>query len=76
MVLGFFAVLAIDRERKTLIDAYTYTSFLSGFIKIGQMLVIQRAVSAVELGEIEYLSDLLDGIRDQFLIQGYGSPFN
>jgi hypothetical protein len=34
VVVGFLAVLAIDTTKKVFRDAYSYTPFLSGFVKI------------------------------------------
>ncbi|OZJ04124.1 hypothetical protein BZG36_02823 [Bifiguratus adelaidae] len=55
-------------------DAYTYTPTLSGFVKIGQMLVIQRAVVAVDEGEVDQPSDILNEMRERFMIHGSASP--
>ena len=44
VVVGFLAVLGIDADKQTLKEAYYYTPSLSGFIKIAQMLVIQKAL--------------------------------
>lgn len=43
-IIAFFAVLAIDAGKGILKEAYHFTPNLSGFIKIAQMLVIQKAV--------------------------------
>jgi len=40
VVIRFLAVLEVDLEKKTLKDPYSYTPYLSGFVKIAQMLVI------------------------------------
>jgi hypothetical protein len=39
-VVGFLAVLAVDPEKKIFRDASSFTSYLSAFVKISQMLVI------------------------------------
>lgn len=69
-LIGFLAVLGINSKKQILMDACAYTPFLSGLIKIGQMLVIQRAVLAAEKGDIEHSADLLNEMREQFLIHG------
>lgn len=75
-VVGFFAVLAIDVDKDNLRDACAYTPLLSGFIKIAQMLVIQRAIDAADAGEVEHPADLIGEMRDRFMIHGTRSPFN
>lgn len=75
-IVGFLAVLGIDVKRKILQDACTYTPSLSGLIKIGQVLVIQRSVLAAEEGEVDRPADLLDEMRERFMIHGSRSPFN
>jgi len=76
VVVGFFAALAINERKGTLEEAITYTPHLSGFIKISQLLVIQKAIVDVEEGMVRYASDSLDAMRDRFLLHGSRSPFN
>lgn len=47
-IVGFLAVLGIDEANSTFYDAPTYTPKLSGFIKISQLLVLEKAIIAVE----------------------------
>ena len=75
-VVGFLAVLGIDVQKQVLQDACAYTPNLSGLIKIGQILVIQRSVVAAAEGEIEHPADILDEMRERFMIHGSRSPFN
>jgi hypothetical protein len=76
-VVVFLAVLGIDEKNPgALHDAVTYSPVLSKFVKIAQMLVIQRAVLAVEDGNVEYPADMLDDLRQRFLVQGSRSPFD
>lgn len=75
-VIGYLAVAGINREKQTFRDACQYGSTLSGFIKIAQLLVIQRAVESVEAGQSCYVSDLLDEMRDRFMVHGTRSPFS
>lgn len=75
VVVGFLAALGIDRDKDTFREACGYGPILSGFIKISQMLVIQKAVWAAEAGEAEYPSELLDEMHERFLAQGTRSPF-
>jgi hypothetical protein len=76
VVVGFLAVLGIDRNKDNFREAYSYGPTLSGFIKIGQMLVIQKAVEAAGNGDVDYPSDLLDEMRDRFMTHGTRSPFS
>lgn len=76
VVVSFLAVLAIDEKKQTFMDAYSYTPFLSGLIKIAQLLVIQRAVAATECGEAEFPADMIDEMRERFLLYGSRSPMN
>lgn len=75
-VVGFLAVLAVDPEKKIFRDAVSFTSYLSAFVKISQMLEIQVSVMMSEDGEIEHPADALDEIRESFLMHGTRSPFN
>jgi hypothetical protein len=52
VVLGFLAVLGIDTGNFYFFEAPNYTSKLSGFIKISQMLALGAAVHAVESGKV------------------------
>jgi hypothetical protein len=59
VIVGFLAVLGINSQ-----GAYhnppTYTSSLSAFVKVAQLLVVQRSVLAVEKDEVDYPADILD----------------
>jgi hypothetical protein len=74
VVVGFFAILGIDEKKSIFRDAYAYTPILSGFIKISQLLVIQRAVLAVEEGIVDEPSSILNEMRERFLIHGCATP--
>ena len=76
VVVGFFAVSAIDPQRGILKEAYQYTSVLSGFVKIAQIIILQTAVEAADRGEIDHPADLLGEMRERFMIHGTRSPFN
>lgn len=75
-VVGFLAVLGVDNEKSVFMEAVAFTPALSRFIKISQMLVAQRAVVAVDEGEVDDPCELLDDMRDRFLIHGSRSPFS
>ena len=74
-LVGFMAVLGLNPKTQGFLDAYGYTSHLSGMIRIGQMLVIQRAVTAEDDGEVEFAADLLDEMWKRFVLMGSDSPF-
>ena len=40
------------------------------------MLVVQRSVVAAEEGEVEYPSDMLDEIRERFMVRGSRTAFD
>jgi hypothetical protein len=68
-VIVFLAVLGIkERDAGTFHDAAGYSPLLSIFIKIAQMLVIRRAIVAAEDGHVEYPADMLDDLRQRFLV--------
>jgi hypothetical protein len=75
-VVGFLAVLGIDLGKGNLKEAQNYTPSLSGFIKIAQMLVIEKAIRAADAGDAAQPADLLDDMRERFMIHGTRSPFN
>ena len=76
-VVVFLAVLSIDEQNaRAFCNAAAYSLVLSKFIKILQMLVIQRAVAAAEDRGVEYPADMLDDLRKRFLVQGSCSPFD
>lgn len=74
--IGFLAAITVDPVKGILKEAYHFTPTLSGFIKIAQILVIQKAV----VGARDVLSiqpaDLLDEMRLRFLINGVRSLFS
>lgn len=74
--IGFLAALGVDPEKNILRDASSFTSYLSTFVKISQMLVIQMSVLMAEEGQVEHPSDVLDEMRERFMIHGSRSPFN
>lgn len=75
IIVGFLAVPGI-RKDGCFSEATAYTSYLSAFIKMAQLLVIQRSVLAVELDEVDYVADILDVMQDRFMVYGTRSPMN
>jgi hypothetical protein len=77
VALSFLAVLGIDeRPGGVFRGPLSYSPELSKFVKMAQMLVIQRAVMAAEEGEVEHPSDFLDEMRDRFMVRGSRSAFD
>ncbi|KAI9034791.1 uncharacterized protein KD926_005471 [Aspergillus affinis] len=74
-VVGFLAVLGLDPQQQTFRDPYGYTSYLSGLVKIAQMLVAEQAVHLAESGTVAYPTDALDDMRARFLLFGVQAPF-
>ncbi|KAF7139734.1 hypothetical protein CNMCM5793_007669 [Aspergillus hiratsukae] len=74
VVVGFLAILGVDERMENFRGAHVFTPILSGFIKIGQLLVIQRAVLAVEEGTVDEPSSILNEMRQRFLIHGCATP--
>jgi hypothetical protein len=66
----------VNYKKEILIKAYSYTPFLSTFMKVGQILMIQSAVLAVEDGTCDDPSNRLNEIRERFLIYNNRSSFN
>jgi hypothetical protein len=76
VVVGFFAVMGINEERKGFREPENFTHYLSAFIKIAQLLVMQRAVVAADLGEAEFPGELLDEMQDRFMVSSSRSPMH
>jgi hypothetical protein len=75
IIVGFFAVLGIGKDGCFVVPT-NYTSHLSAFVKIAQLLVIQCAVLAVELGGVDHAADILDVMQDRFMVYRTRSPMN
>lgn len=76
VAVGFFTVSAINVRKGIFKEAYKHTSVLSGFVKIAQLLVLQKAVVAADRGGIDYPADVPNGMRERLLVHGTRSPFN
>jgi hypothetical protein len=75
IIVGFLAVLGIN-PKGSYHEATTYTPSLSAFVKLSQLLVIQRAVLAIDEDEVDHVSEILDVIQDRFMVYGTRSPMN
>lgn len=67
VIVGFLAVEGIDVKKRIFKPPNNFISLLSGLIKIGQMLIMQKAVVAVKNGEIMYMSNMLDNMHRRLL---------
>jgi hypothetical protein len=77
VVLSFLTILGINgKPRGIFRSPISYSPDLSKFIKIAQMLIVQRAVSTTDAGEVEHPSDLLDEMRERFMMRGSRTAFN
>jgi hypothetical protein len=77
VVLCFLAVLGVDKSPGGVFcGPLSYSPDLSKFIKMAQMLVVQRSVVAAEEGEVEHPSDMLDEIRERFIVRGSRTAFD
>jgi hypothetical protein len=77
VVLSFLAVLGINEEPGGVFRGpLTYSPDLSKFIKMAQMLVVQRSVVAAEEDEVEHPSDMLDEMRERFMVRGSRTAFD
>jgi hypothetical protein len=77
VVLSFLAVLGIDENPGGVLRGLlSYSPDLSKFIKMAQMLVVQRSVLAAEEGEVDHPSDMLNEMRERFIVRGSRTAFN
>ena len=63
-------------QSATFSHSLQYTPYLSAFIKIAQLFVIQRAVPAVDRGEVPHIADMLNVMQERFMVYGMHSPVN
>jgi len=69
-------VLGIDQQNQRFYEAHNYTPILSGFIKIGQMLVLQKAIRAVEQGRADEPLDVTNEMRERLMTLDCCTPFS
>jgi hypothetical protein len=74
-LVAFLAVLGVDPARQTFREPYSYTSYLSGLVKMAQMLVALQAVHLTKAGAVSHPADALDEMRERFLLYGVRAPF-
>ena len=77
VMLSFLAVLGINENPGGVFRGpLSYSPDLSKFIKMAQMLVVQRSVLAAEEGEVNHPSDMLDEMRERFMVRGSRTAFD
>lgn len=70
VIVGFFAVLGIKAPKAEgnqcarLYKAVHYTTKLSAFVKLAQLLVVQRAVVATERAEVDQPANIIEVMQD------------
>jgi hypothetical protein len=74
-IVSFLAVLGIDEANGTFYEAPNFTPKLSGFIKITQLLVLQKAVDMAAGSMAEDPLDALDKMRERFMMLDTSTPF-
>ena len=75
VIVGFLAVWGIDEANGVFHEAPNYTPKLSAFIKIAQLLVLQKAVYMAEDGITENPLDPLDEMRERFMTLNNSTSF-
>jgi hypothetical protein len=76
IVIGFLAVLGINKNRDGFDDAVLYTAKLSGIVKLAQLLVVQRAVVESKARRTHFPNELVSELQDRFMVYGSNSPMN
>jgi hypothetical protein len=75
LVVGFLAILGVVRDTSTFQTPLNYTPQLLGFIKIRQMLVLQKAVHLVEAGQARESTTPLEEMHQRFMTVNCPSPY-
>lgn len=84
IVVGFLAAMGIrpgntktaSGAAQILYDAADFTPKLSALIKMGQLLVAERALLAVELDEADVTARALENMQDRFMTKDSRSPIS
>ena len=76
VVLSFLAVLGIDEQGSCFLNATHYTSYLSAFVKIAQLLIVQCAILAADCRETEFPAEALEEMQDRFIVYESRSPIS
>lgn len=77
VIVGFLSVLSINKKNGyTFYGPVNYSPYLSRFIKIAQILVIERAIIAAEEGTVENTSDAISKMHQNLLARGSHTAFD
>ncbi|RKK92069.1 hypothetical protein BFJ68_g16007, partial [Fusarium oxysporum] len=81
IVVSFLAVMGIRQDvtssnAQKLSEAAEFTPKLSALIKIGQLLIAERALLAVELDEADFPASALEEMQDRFMTKDARSPIS
>jgi hypothetical protein len=76
IVVGFLAVLSINRERTGFDNPVTYNLKLSTLVKIAQLLITQQAITKSKAGHTKFLNKLITKMQDRFIVYSSKSPMN
>ena len=76
LVVGFLAILGIDVKTSGFRDPVSYTPDLSAFVKLAQILVLQKGIRSANTRLIDFPADLIDEMQDRFMVYGSRSPMN
>jgi hypothetical protein len=75
VLVGFLAILGIDMKRQTFHEPSNYTTYLAALVKMAQLLVVKRAVRAVENHQASRAADALHPMRERFMTFKEPTPF-
>jgi hypothetical protein len=81
IIVSFLAVMGIRQDvtssnTQKLSEAAEFTPKLSALIKMGQLLVAERALLAVELDEADFPAHALEEMQDRFMTKDSRSPIS
>lgn len=81
IIISFLAVIGIRQDMissnaQKLSEAAKFTPKLSALIKIGQLLIAERALLAVELDEADVPAHALEEMQDRFITKDARSPIS
>jgi hypothetical protein len=81
IIISFLAVMGIRQDitfsnAQKLSEAAKFTPKLSALIKIGQLLIAERALLAVELDEADFPAYALEEMQDRFITKDSRSPIS
>ena len=75
VLVGFLAALGVDAANQTFHKPYGYTGYLSGLVKMAQILIVEQAVQMADSSDVAHPADALDAMREHFLLHGMRAPF-